>query len=242
MRLACRDLACHFGGVHAVDGITLEVAGGSCVALVGGNGSGKSTLLDLLSGVRPPTGGSITMDGTPVGAKPEAFAARGVRRSFQEPRLAAGLSVDENIALGVHGRLPRLAGIPFSRRRWERTEVARARVAVGLAVAGWKAVSGLSYGERKRVELARVLVSAPRVALLDEPLAGVATDDRAGLLNAVAALAAGGAAVIIVEHDVAAVEGVADRVVLLERGRLTGERRPGSSDGDEPVGTAEVRL
>ena len=158
------------------------------MALVGGNGSGKSTLLDLLSGVRAPTGGSVAIDGEPVPARPEAFAARGVRRTFQEPRLAAGLSVDENIALGLHTHLPRLAGVPFSRRAKERSEVRRVREAVGLAVAGWRPVTRLVRGTQAG-ELARLLASSPRLALLDEPLAGVATDDRARLLEAVSALA-----------------------------------------------------
>lgn len=224
MKLAGRDLACRFGGVRAVDGITLEVDGGTCVAVIGGNGSGKSTLLDLLSGVRRPTGGSVQLDGDPVPPRADAFAARGVRRSFQEPRLAAGLSVDENIALGLQGRLPHVLGIPLSSRAWAAREVSRARAAVGLAVPGWRAVTGLSYGERKRVELARVLVAAPAVALLDEPLAGVAGDDRAGLVAAIGSLVTAGAAVLVVEHDTTALAAVAHRVVVLERGRVVAER------------------
>lgn len=225
MRLVGEGLACHFGGVRAVDGVGVEVGSATCLAVIGGNGSGKSTLLDLLSGVRRPTAGSVRIDGSPIGGRPDAFAARGVRRTFQEPRLAAGLSVDENIALGLHGRLPRCLGVPLSRRRMERREVGRVREVVGLTMPGWRSVTGLSYGERKRVELARLLVSQPRVALLDEPLAGVAAADRAPLLGAVAGLAAAGTAVVVVEHDVAALERVAHRVLVLERGQVIEERR-----------------
>lgn len=230
MRLACRDLAWHFGGVHAVDGVDLEVAGGSCVAVVGGNGSGKSTLLDLMSGLRNPTRGTVEVGGEvlagPGGAGgagkagPQVFAARGVRRTFQEPRLVADLSVAENVGLGLIGRLSPVMGLPRSPRALEHREVPAALEAVGLGVAGRQAVTTLSYGQRKRAELARVLVSAPRVALLDEPLAGVALDDRPALLAAVAAMVAVGAAVVLVEHDATAVEAVANRVVVLERGRV----------------------
>lgn len=220
MTLGCRDLACHFGGVHAVDGVDLDVDAGTCVAVVGGNGSGKSTLLDLLSGLRTPTGGHVMVDGREVAPHPAAFASLGVRRSFQEPRLVAGLSVDENIALGTIGRTAPVLGIPRSRRAGEDREVAAARETVGLDLAGWRPVTALSYGERKRVELARVLAAAPRVALLDEPLAGVAAGDRSSLLDGIVGLTASGTAVVLVEHDAVAVAAVADRVVVLERGRV----------------------
>jgi len=232
--LSCRDLACHFGGVRAVDGLDLDLDGGTCVAVVGGNGSGKSTLLDLLSGIRGPTRGVVSVDGRPMPPSPGAFAARGIRRSFQDPRLVGHLSVDENIALGLGSRLPSVLGIPRSRRAFERREVAAARNAVGLDLPGSRPASELSYGERKRVELARVLVSAPRVALLDEPLAGVAAEDRRRLLRGVRALVEAGAAVVLVEHDAGAVAAVADVVLQMEGGRATAPR--------VAVGAAEARM
>jgi len=201
-----------------LDGVDLGVAGGTCLAVVGGNGSGKSTLLDVLSGLRRPDRGTVEIDGRVPVWRPGAFAALGIRRSFQEPRLVPDLGIDDNIALGLSSRLPSVFNIPLSRRRLERARVVAARGAVGLDVPAWWPASKLSYGQRKRVELARVLVAGPSVALLDEPLAGVAEDDRPRLLEGIAMLVAGGAAVVLVEHDRAAVDSVATHVLELTSG------------------------
>lgn len=215
MRLTARALECRFGGVVALHGVDLDVAPATCLAVVGGNGSGKSTLLDVLSGLRRPDGGTVEIDGEQPAWTPGAFARRGVRRSFQEPRLVPDLGVDGNIALGLSGRLPSLAGIPLSRRSLEAEAVAGARAAVGLALPGRRPAAKASYGERKRIELARVLIGRPSVALLDEPLAGVAEDDRPQLLAGITALMATGAAVVLVEHDLRAVEAVSTAVLEL---------------------------
>jgi ABC-type branched-subunit amino acid transport system ATPase component len=206
-----------------LDGVGLEVAGGTCLAVVGNNGSGKSTLLDVLSGLRRPDRGTVEIDGKRPPWHPGPFAAQGIRRTFQEPRLVPDLGVDDNIALGLSGQLPAVLTVPLSRRRRERGRVSAARGAVGLDIPAWWPAAKLSYGQRKRVELARVLVASPSVALLDEPLAGVAEDDRLVLLEGIAMLVADGAAVVLVEHDRAAVNSVATNVLELENGHPKGE-------------------
>ena len=210
----------------ALDGVDLAVAAGTCLAVVGGNGSGKSTLLDVLSGLRRPDGGTVEIDGERPAWTPTAFAERGVRRSFQEPRLVPDLGVDDNIALGLTGRLTSVAGIPISRRSYEAKAVDRARNAVGIDLPGRRPAAKASYGQRKRIELARVLIGQPSVALLDEPLAGVADEDRPRLLDGIAALVEAGTAVVLVEHDQRAVEAVATAVLEL---RSAGSRAKAST-------------
>jgi ABC-type branched-subunit amino acid transport system ATPase component len=162
----------------------------------------------------------VALDGAPVAGGPERFARAGVARSFQQPRLVDELSVDGNVAAGALGAGRRPLGLVVLGRRPARARAASATAAVGLTVAGFRRVGTLSGGERKRVELARVLAAGARVALLDEPLAGVATADRAALMAATRSLADAGAAVVVVEHDLEAVGAVADRVLTLERGRV----------------------
>ncbi len=201
----------------ALDRVDLDVAAGTCLAVVGGNGSGKSTLLDVLSGLRKPDGGTVAIDGSQPEWAPAGFARLGVRRSFQEPRLVGDLGVDDNIALGLTGALPSVASIPLSRRALQAESVAWARHAVGIDLPSRRLASKVSYGQRKRIELARVLVGRPSVALLDEPLAGVAAEDRPRLLAGIAALVEAGTAVVLVEHDQDAVEAVATSVLELGR-------------------------
>jgi len=219
-RLSARRLALHHGGVKAVDGVDIEVHAGQVLAVVGGNGAGKSSLLDLLSGVARPTAGTVSLDGRLVFGGPRDFARAGVARSFQQSRLVDELSVDDNVALGALGAMGRPWGLMIAGRRRARSRTVSAKAAVGLAVPGFRRAGGLSGGERKRVELARVLAGSPRLALLDEPLAGVAVADRASLVAAIRRLAAAGTAVVVVEHDMAAVAALADRVTTLEQGRV----------------------
>ncbi len=220
MRLATNSLTRHHGGVKALDGVDIEVAEGEVLVITGGNGAGKSTLLDLLSGVTRPTSGTITVDGRQVVGGAGRFARLGVVRSFQTTRLVDELSVDENVALGAVSAMGRPLGLMLIRRRPAGSRTASAKEAVGLDIPGFRRAAGLSGGERKRLELARILAGRPRVALLDEPLAGVAQQDRASVVDAARVLADRGAGVIVVEHDLAAVSAVADRVLTLERGRV----------------------
>jgi ABC-type branched-subunit amino acid transport system ATPase component len=229
--LRAAGVVCQFGGVRAVDGVELSLDGGCCLGITGPNGSGKSTLLDVLSGLRAPTAGRVEVDGAPIAPRPEAFAAAGVRRTFQNVRLFDGLGIDDNIALGLNPRLRHLLGLPMSDRRLTAGAVSAARTAVGLDLPGRTLVARLSYGQRKRVELARVLVSEPRIVLLDEPMAGVSQDDRSALAGAVRRLSLAGAAVAIVEHDLEVLAALAQRVVVMEAGRIVAD---GDHDGAAP--------
>ncbi|MEO7555993.1 MAG: ATP-binding cassette domain-containing protein, partial [Acidimicrobiales bacterium] len=157
--LQARDLSVAFDGVHALDGIDIDVESGQVLAAIGANGAGKSTLLNVLSGLTVPDRGEVWVDGTRLEPRPSVFADAGVRRSYQHLRLVDRLSIDENIALGLCGSLPRVVGIPLSRRRATREAVAAARRKVGIDDLRDRPVGQLSYGQRKRVELARVLVS-----------------------------------------------------------------------------------
>jgi branched-chain amino acid transport system ATP-binding protein len=217
-----------FGGVRAVDGATFAVAPGEVHGLIGPNGAGKTTLLNLVSGVLRPTAGAIRLDGARIdGLAPHRIAARGVTRTFQNIRLFPALSAAENVVVGAHLRrrapywerlllLPRAAAEARAARA--RAEALLARV--GLAERARERAATLSYGEQRRVEIARALAADPRVLLLDEPTAGM----NAGEVQAIAALirdvSRGGHSVVLVEHNVALVMSVCDRITVLDFGKV----------------------
>jgi branched-chain amino acid transport system ATP-binding protein len=223
--------------VRALDGLDLIVRAGERVAIIGANGSGKSTLVNVCSGVIRPVDGEIRLDGRAVtDHTPEAFAQAGVGRTFQSLRLMENQTVFDNIALGMHRRMRKLAGLPFARHRRVRTEAAEAAAEVGLDVALWRAVSTLSYGQRKRVELARLLIGQARLLLLDEPTAGVSRVDTPALGRTLRSLADPARALVIVEHDLDLVAAAAERVVCVDAGRVIAD-----GDFDRVLGDAAVR-
>jgi branched-chain amino acid transport system ATP-binding protein len=222
--LTCRSLSVHFGGVHALDGLDLEVRLGERVAIVGANGSGKSTLINLCSGIVQPTGGTIHLDNEVVKRhSPEEFSRLGVGRTFQNLRLMEELSVFDNVALGLSPRLRTIIGVPVASRRRVRAEVETACGEVGLEVSLWQVVSKLSYGQRKRVELARLLIGHTRLMLLDEPTAGVSRIDTPALAASLRLLAGPDRTLIVVEHDLDLVAAFADRVVCVDGGKVVAD-------------------
>lgn len=204
--LTVRDVAVSFDGTVVLDGVTLDVADGETVALLGPSGSGKSTLLRVVAGIVRPDRGSVTIDGTDV--TEVATHRRGVGMVFQDEQLFPHLDVGANVAFGL-----RMAGVPKAERR---ERVARLLALVGLDGFAGRSIERLSGGEAKRVALARSLAPTPAVLLLDEPLSGLDQDLRirlAGELGAV--LRSTRTTSIWVTHDVEEAELVADRVVRL---------------------------
>ncbi|MDW3214010.1 MAG: ABC transporter ATP-binding protein [Ilumatobacteraceae bacterium] len=204
--LTVRDVAVSFDGTVVLDGVTLDVADGETVALLGPSGSGKSTLLRVVAGIVRPDRGSVTIDGTDV--TEVATHRRGVGMVFQDEQLFPHLDVGANVAFGL-----RMAGVPKAERR---ERVARLLGLVGLDGFAGRSIERLSGGEAKRVALARSLAPTPAVLLLDEPLSGLDQDLRirlAGELGAV--LRSTRTTSIWVTHDVEEAELVADRVVRL---------------------------
>ncbi len=231
--LVARDVVVRFGGVVALDGAGLELPAGQVTALIGPNGSGKTTLLNVFSGFQTPNAGTIELSGADVSrVPPHARAAAGLSRTFQQPIVFGDLSGAENVMAGeMHDRPSSIAAafrLPSSRRH----ELAAATRAEGLLRALGvehlidRSASRSSVADSKILDLARALAMDPLVLLLDEPAAGLGLDEIAVLEALVRATAESGVAVLLVEHDVAFVGRIANRVVALERGRVIAEGTP----------------
>jgi branched-chain amino acid transport system ATP-binding protein len=223
--LELRALRKSFGGICAVDGVSLRVGVGERVAVIGPNGAGKSTLFGLISGELRADAGEVLLGGRSVrGVAPARRARWGLGRTFQGARLFAGLSVRENLELA------RAAG----GRGGEGVREALAEV--GLADELERKAGVLAQGERKRLELAMVLAGEPRVLLLDEPTAGMGREERAEIMELVArAVARRGLTMVFSEHDMDTVFAHARRVVAMDRGRPIADGPPATVRGNERV-------
>jgi branched-chain amino acid transport system ATP-binding protein len=235
--LLAEDLHRAFGGVQAVAGVSFAVAAAEIVALIGPNGAGKSTCFNMLNGQLAPDAGRVRLDGHDITGLPPRRAWRlGVGRTFQITATFASMTVRENVqtALFAHHR--------DIWRRWRRgASLHRAEAEalldqVGLADQAARAAGVLAYGDLKRLELAMALASAPRLLLMDEPTAGMAAAERRALMALVRRLAtARGLAVLFTEHDMDIVFGTADRILVLDRGRLIAQ-------GDAAAIRADARV
>ena len=221
--LAVEDVHLAFGGVQVLRGVSFTVAADARLALIGPNGAGKTTLFNLVSGVHRPDAGRVLLDGADISAMPpRRRIALGIARSFQNIRLMPNLSVVENVMLGqharVHGLRDRLSPTgPFWRSRWRRE--AEARLAnVGLGDFRAETVSNLPYGTRKKIEVVRALMAAPKLLLLDEPAAGLNPRETSDLNDFLLGVAAAGVAMLVVEHDMSLVRSLCSHAVVLNFG------------------------
>ena len=230
-----------FGGLVAVDGLDLALDGREIVALIGPNGAGKSTTFNLLTGVARASGGEVSFRGAAVRrATPQRVAGLGVARTFQHVKLVPGMSVIENVAIGGH--LRGRAGAVRALLRLDRGEEARlfavaARQVerVGLGAEAERAADSLALGQQRVVEIARALCLDPVVLLLDEPAAGLRLQEKEALAELLRRLREGGLSVLLVEHDMAFVMGLADRVVVMEFGTKLAEGDPAAVRGNPAV-------
>ncbi len=231
--LALHGLTRRYSGLVAVDAVDLEVMQGGVHAVIGPNGAGKTTLFNLISGLAPPSDGAIKLAGQDVTRlPPDRRAALGLGRTFQNIRVFTGMTVLENVLTGLHARL--VAGLVSTVLRLprfraeERRAVARARAAldlVGLAAkAEWRA-GALSYGDQRRLEIARAMAPEPRLLLLDEPAAGMNPAETEALATLVRSLR-GSTTVLLVEHDMGFVMDISDRVTVLNFGKRIFEGAP----------------
>ncbi|AYQ29157.1 MULTISPECIES: ABC transporter ATP-binding protein [unclassified Polaromonas] len=223
--LQVQDLVKHFDGVRAVDGVSFEVQPGQCVALIGPNGAGKSTTFACIAGQYPLTGGHIAWKGVALeGLSPQARLQHGVARTFQVAQVFEALTVLQNVQLAAQARRGLRAISAFKPLDGQAREPALALLAqTGLeALADHDALS-LPYGAKKRLELAIALAAGPQLLLLDEPAAGLAGPERASLMQLVKSLAGQGMTVLYTEHNMDAVAGVADHVLVLIEGKLAAQ-------------------
>jgi ABC-type branched-subunit amino acid transport system ATPase component len=227
--LELREVSRRFGGVMAVDRVSLAIEEGAAVALIGPNGAGKSTLFALTMGELAPSAGEVLLDGRDVRRLPPRARARaGLGRTFQTPRLFAGLSVWENLLVAHAARA--LAGSAASARANELLSE------LGLAERRSVAAGTLSQGERKRLELAMVLALAPRLLLLDEPTAGMGAGERTSTMRLVVdAVARRGLTMLFCEHDMESVFAHAARVVVMDRGAIVADGVPEQVRADPEV-------
>ena len=232
--LETERLAITFGGVRAIDGVSLSIASGQVFSIIGPNGSGKTTLINLVSGIYTPQDGVIRLAGeTVTGFAPDRLARRGLSRTFQNLQIFSQMSVLQNVMVGRHrhertGILADLMHWPSVARQNEATRNAAlaALARVGLADAAGRPAGSLDYGALKRLEIARALASEPTLLLLDEPAAGCNPVETQDIDHVIRSLVKDGITVVLVEHDMRLVMNISDRVHVLARGKTLAEGTP----------------
>ena len=220
--LQTRYLSRHFGGLAAVNDVTLACEMGKVHAVIGPNGAGKSTLVNLLSGDLPASAGEVRFDGRDVTRLPaHRISQLGIARSYQKTNLFLPFTAFENCRLAAQSRLSN--SMHFFRRALARHDVneaaRRALAQAGLPDRGDVVVSALSHGEQRQVEIAMALATNPRVLLLDEPLAGMGIEESARIVDLLRNLAANHA-ILLIEHDMDAVFAIADVLTVMVNGRV----------------------
>ncbi len=240
--LEVRGLSLRIGGARILQDVDLAVGRGELVGVIGPNGAGKTTLFNLVSGLLRPTAGQVLLEGRDVTATPVAARARaGLGRTFQTSSLFPALSVLENVRLASQGRLGgALSVLRFPRAADAATTDAAAHLTtVGLAHRAHATAGGLSHGDKRKLEIAVLLATNPSVVLLDEPMAGVATADVAGLVEVIRTLhRESGCTVLMVEHHLEVVLGLADRVAVMHHGELLACDTPEAIMADPTVQSA----
>jgi branched-chain amino acid transport system ATP-binding protein len=245
-----------FGGLVAVDNVDFTVPGGAIVSLIGPNGAGKTTFFNMLTGVYKPTAGQVVFGGEDMtGRPPHAYTERGIGRTFQNIRLFQNMTALENVLVGMHTRLHgRLLEAILHTPRVKREESeARDRARELLEYSGLRRKDheigrNLSYGDQRRLEVARALATQPKLLLLDEPTAGMNPQETADFTAFVSRLRdERGLTVLLIEHDMRVVMGVSDRVTVLDYGEKIAEGTPGEIQKNERVieaylGAAAVTL
>ncbi|MDQ6780449.1 MAG: ABC transporter ATP-binding protein [Candidatus Eremiobacteraeota bacterium] len=224
--LSLQDLTKTFGGLLAVKNLSLDVAPGRILSLIGPNGAGKSTVFNLITGIYRPSAGEIIFEGRRItGLGPDAVAAAGIMRTFQNIRLFAFMTVLENVMVGQHARMHAALWDGALRTPRARREDAAVRhkalelldyVGLGSFADEW--ARNLPYGMQRRLEIARALGGDPRLLLLDEPAAGTNPAEKQGLMSLVQSIRDRGVTIVLIEHDMRLVMGISDEVHVLDHG------------------------
>ena len=256
MLLEAQGLTRRFGGVVAVDQVSLQVDDAELVGVIGPNGAGKSTLFHLITGHLRPDAGAVHLQGEDLaGLSADRRARRGMAIAFQAVRLFRGMTVLENVMVGghawtYHGFLSAFLRLPDQRREEHaiQAEAERALQRVGLEDAADRLAESLPIGQQRAVQVARALCGKPRLLILDEPASGLRAAERERLALLLETLRGEGLAMLLVEHDVAFVTRLASRITVMDRGRVIAQGQPtdvrrdpaviGAYLGQERAGTA----
>ncbi|TRZ93908.1 MAG: ABC transporter ATP-binding protein [Rhodocyclaceae bacterium] len=234
--LEARNIGKRFGGVQALKDVSLTIRSGEIYGLIGPNGAGKTTLFNVFTGLYPRDNGEVMFAGAPLNLEsPHVVAAAGIARTFQNIRLFGNMTALENVMVGRHVRTR--AGVfgAILRTRTERTEEAGIRrraeellYYVGISGHADDLARQLSYGDQRRLEIARALATDPKLLALDEPAAGMNATETTALRGLIAGLRDDGLTVLLIEHDVKLVMGLCDRVAVLDYGEKIAEDVPES--------------
>jgi branched-chain amino acid transport system ATP-binding protein len=232
-----------FGGLVAVDGVSLTVTKSQIKGIIGPNGAGKTTLFNMISGLLKPDSGQISFKDRPItGLKPYQIAHAGISRTFQNPSLFLQMNVLENVMVGRHSRTRRDffgCGLRWVGQAKEEKAIREAALAqldyVGLAhLADWPA-GALPFGQRRMVELARALATEPEMLLLDEPASGLNTREKEDLGSLIRKIRDRGITILLVEHDMSVVMGLSDDIMVLHNGCTIAEGAPAVVQNDPKV-------
>jgi branched-chain amino acid transport system ATP-binding protein len=241
--LELTNLTKRFGGLLAVDSVSLQIRRGEVFALIGPNGAGKTTLFNSVTGLFHPTSGTVVFDGREItGSKPHEVARQGIARTFQNIRLFDYMTAMDNVRVGHHVRMKAhlwdsLFHFPSERKEEElithkSMELLRF---VGIERFAHQYARNLPYGQQRRLEIARALATDPKLLLLDEPAAGFTPQEKVELMQLVQKILARGITVFLIEHDMKVVMGISQRIVVLDHGEKIAEGVPADVRKDPRV-------
>jgi branched-chain amino acid transport system ATP-binding protein len=241
--LAATGISKRFGGVQALTDVSLAIGRGEIYGLIGPNGAGKTTFFNVLTGLYRADGGSLSFDGAPLDAEaPHEVAKRGIARTFQNIRLFSNMSACENVMVGRHVRTRSGVIGAVLRGRGTRAEERSIHEKalqlldyVELGARRDELARNLSYGEQRRLEIARALATEPKLLALDEPAAGMNATETGSLRRLLESIRAAGVTILLIEHDVKLVMGLCDRVAVLDYGRKIAEATPAQVQRDPRV-------
>lgn len=241
--LEVSDVSVRFGGIVALDGLSFTIDSGQICGLIGPNGAGKTTMFNVVSRIYEPSGGSVSYDGTDLLRVPAHGIARlGIARTFQNLALFPTMSLLENVMVGAHshgrvGFLRAVSRIGVARENREvRDFAAQLLLQLGLGPLMFRPAMGLPFGTLKRLEIARALAAKPKFLLMDEPASGLTHGEVDELAHTISSIRDQfGLTILLVEHHMAMVMGISDKVVAMEFGRKIAEGTPGEVQADERV-------
>ena len=232
-----------FGGLQALSDVSLNIMRGQIYGLIGPNGAGKTTMFNVITGLYQPDAGSFVLDGKPYAhGAPHEVARAGIARTFQNIRLFGDMTAIENVMVGRHVRTHQgvLGAVLRHRAAREEEQAIAARAAELLAFVGIGHLAGrtarhLSYGDQRRVEIARALATEPLLLALDEPAAGMNATEKEGLRQLLLKIREQGVTILLIEHDVKLMMGLCDRLTVLDYGKVIAEGTPAEVQKDPAV-------